>query len=60
MLMLCDVAGIALLKATHAKIDRNEKRFPCHLYSLSQQPKIAKNDLQNQRLPASMKSFDHL
>ena len=28
LLMLCDGAGIDLLKATHAKIDRNEKRFP--------------------------------
>ena len=28
LLMLCDGAGIDLLQATHAKIDRNEKRFP--------------------------------
>ena len=28
LLMLCDSAGIDLLKVTHAKIDRNEKRFP--------------------------------
>ena len=28
LLVLCHAAGKDLLKATHAKIDRNKKRFP--------------------------------